>query len=95
MPHHERDDYEDELGQSISLIERLFLGIEPIHFVLLAFIPCWWPLAPGSLGWAALGLLVGRHPVARRNALILLAIALGQLAVIGAYVILATRVRLQ
>jgi hypothetical protein len=85
VPHDERDDYADDPFRPFGRIDRLFATIEPIHFILLALVPCWWPFAPAFLGWAALGLLVCRHPLARRNAIILLVIAIGQFVAVGLY----------
>jgi len=78
-PHDERDDYAERPFRPYGLIDRLFTGILPIHFVFLALVPCWWLLAPASLGWGTLGLLACRDPLARRNAAVLFAIAAGQL----------------
>jgi hypothetical protein len=85
--HHDRVDYADGPAGALGLVDRLFLGIYPIHFVFLALVPCWWALAPAGLGWAALGSMVCRHPVARRNAVILFGITAAQMAVIGAAVV--------
>lgn len=79
----ERDDYADNRDDPNCLIDWLFLGIFPINFIYLAFVPCWWPLAPLTLGWAGLGLLVCYHPLARRNAITLFAIASAQMAIVG------------
>lgn len=85
-PHDERADYADDPALPYGRIDGLFLDIEPIHFILLVLVPCWWPLGPAVLGWAGLGIMVCRHPAARRNAVILLVIALGQTSIVAVYV---------
>jgi hypothetical protein len=60
---------------------------------MLALVPCWWLLAPVSLGWAGLGLLACRHPSARRNAVILFVIAVVQLVPPTLYVLLTVPTR--
>jgi hypothetical protein len=79
----DHEDYDEQPDQPFGLMDRLFVGMFPVHFIYLALVPCWWVMAPASLGWAALGLLVCRHPAARRNAVILCGIAAAQLAMIG------------
>lgn len=79
----DRGDYADIRDEAGSLIDRLFLGIFSEYLVYLALVPCWWPFAPLTLGWAGLGLLVCQHPLARRKAIILFAIASAQLAIVG------------
>jgi hypothetical protein len=79
----ERNDYADDRDDSVGLIDRLFLGIFSIYFIYLALVPCWWPFAPLTLGWAAVGLLVCQHPLARRKAIALFVIASAQMAIVG------------
>ena len=79
MPHDERDDYADDPLRPFGRIDRLFAGIEPIHFMFLVLVPCWWLLVPATLGWAGIGLLACRHPIARQNAIILFVVGLVQL----------------
>ena len=82
----EKDDYTDHPARPFGRFDALFAGIYPIHFVfLVCFMPCY-PLFPIILFWAALGSLVCRHPAARRNAWILLAIAVVQMTTIGCFV---------
>ena len=78
-PHDERDDYAERPFCPYGLIDQLFANIQPIHFILLVLIPCWWLLAGASLAWATLGMLACRYPPARRDAFILFVIAGGQL----------------
>ena len=80
-PHDEQDDYADGPTPELGAIDRLFIGILPIHLIFLVLIPVWWALAPASVGWAGLGLLVCRHPLARRNAILLFVVGAGQLTV--------------
>jgi hypothetical protein len=82
-PHDEREDYAERPFRPYGLIDQLFVGIQPVHFIVLVLVPCWWPLAPASLAWAIVGVLACRYPPARRNALVLLLIAIGQLAAVG------------
>ena len=84
--HDEREDYAERPFRPYGLIDQLFVGIQPIHFILLVLIPCWWLLAPASLAWATLGLLACRYPPARRNAVILFVIAAVQLVPWALYV---------
>ncbi len=80
-------DYADGPAGDLGAIDRLFLGILPIHFVFLVFVPCWWLFAPATLGWAAIGLLTCRHPAARRNAIVLFAVALVQTVAPAVYIV--------
>jgi hypothetical protein len=77
-----REDYAEEPKRPDCRFDRYFIGISPVHLMFLLALPCWYFLAPFTLGWASLGLMICNHPVARRNALILLAVALFQIAAI-------------
>jgi hypothetical protein len=75
--------FDDDPERPFSSFDRLFATILPVHFLFLLMVPCWYPIAPFTMVWACLGLLVCRHPSARKNAVLLFVIATWQIVLIG------------
>jgi hypothetical protein len=77
--HDEKDDYADNPARPYGRFDALFAGIDPIRFVFLVCLTPCYAFFPITLFWGAIGSLVCRHPAARRNAWILIAIAIAQM----------------